>query len=74
MDAIYSSKIQVTLEKHQLKYISEAHNYLKIETEYFDFTSPNANYTSFQSKIFVELEIEYNVRLQLIKWQFIELF
>lgn len=60
MDAIYSPKIQATLEKHQLKYIPEAHNYLKIGTEYFDFTTPNANYASFQSKILMEQEIEYN--------------
>jgi hypothetical protein len=60
MDAIYSPKIQATLEKHQLAYIPEAHNYLKIETEYFDFTTPNANYESFESKILVEQEIEYD--------------
>lgn len=60
MDAIYSSKIQATLEKHQLAYIPEAHNYLKIGTEYFDFTTPNSNYESFQSNILVEQEIEYN--------------
>jgi hypothetical protein len=58
--AIYSSKIQATLEKYQLEYIPEAHNYLKIGTEYFDFTTPNANYESFESKILVEKEIEYN--------------
>ena len=60
MDVIYSSKIQATLEKHQLEYIPEAHNYLKIGTEYFDFTTPNSNYESFQSSILVEQEIEYN--------------
>lgn len=60
MDAIYSPKILSTLEKYQLDYIPEAHNYLKIGTEYFDFTTPNAKYQSFQSNILVEQEIEYN--------------
>ena len=59
MDAIYSPKIQSTLEKHQLEFIPEAHNYLKIGTEYFDFTTPNANYKSFESKILLEQEIDY---------------
>ena len=60
MDAIYSHKIQATLEKKQLKYIPEAHNYLKIGTDYFDFTTPKANYKSIESKILLEQEIEYN--------------
>lgn len=60
MDVIYSSKIQATLEKYQLVYIPEAHNYLKIGTDYFDFTTPNSNYESFQSNILEEQEIEYN--------------
>lgn len=59
MDAIHSLKIRLTLEKHQLEYIPEAHNYLKIGTSCFDFTTPIANYESFQSKIIVEQEIEY---------------
>ncbi len=60
MDVNYSPKIKATLNKNQLEYIPEAHNYLKIETSYFDFTTPNANYASFQSKIIEEQEIECN--------------
>ena len=60
MDAVYSRKIQSTLEKYHLDYIPEAHNYLKIGTEYFDFTTPKANYESFRSKILLEQEIAFD--------------
>ncbi len=38
MDSEYTFKIKNTLQKFNLNYIPEAHNYLKIEDEYFDFT------------------------------------
>lgn len=60
MDAEYTSKIKNTLEKYHLDYIPEAHNYLKIENEYFDFTKPDSDYKQFQNKILIEKEIEYN--------------
>ena len=60
MDAVYSGKIQSTLEKYHLDYIPEAHNYLKIGTEYVDFTTPKANYESFRSKILLEQEIGFD--------------
>ena len=60
MDAEYTKKIKNTLEKFNLNYIPEAHNYLKIEDEYYDFTKPNSDYDQFKSKLLIEKEIEYN--------------
>ncbi|MCU7618912.1 hypothetical protein NZ698_17155 [Chryseobacterium sp. PBS4-4] len=60
MDADYTCKIKNTLERFNLNYIPEAHNYLKIENEYFDFTKPDSEYSQFQNKIIVEKEIEYD--------------
>jgi len=60
MDAEYSFKIKNTLERHHLNYIPEAHNYLRIEDEYFDFTKPNSDYSQFQNKMIIEKEIEYD--------------
>lgn len=60
MDSNYAPKIKSTLYKHNLRYIPEAHNYLKIGNEYFDFTQPNAKYSDFKSKIIVETEIEFD--------------
>lgn len=60
MDADYTEKIKNTLEKFNLNHIPEAHNYLKIDDEYFDFTKPNSDYAQFKSKLLIEKEIEYN--------------
>jgi len=60
MNAEYTSKIKSTLEKYHLNYIPEAHNYLKIENEYFDFTKPDSDYKQFLNKILIEKEIEYD--------------
>ncbi|KQT17042.1 hypothetical protein ASG31_11830 [Chryseobacterium sp. Leaf404] len=60
MDAYYTGKIKKTLEKFNLNYIPEAHNYLKIDDEYFDFTKPGSNYSQFKNKILIEKEIEFN--------------
>lgn len=60
MDAEYTFKIKNTLDKFSLNYIPEAHNYLKIDDEYFDFTKPNSEYSQFKNKLLVEKEIEYN--------------
>lgn len=48
MDAGYTGKIP------------EAHNYLKIEQTYYDFTKANSNYHDFKNKLLIEKEIEYN--------------
>ena len=60
MDRLYNGKIQNTLQENNLIYIPEAHNYLKIENEYFDFTSPKSSYSEIKDKILEETEIEYN--------------
>lgn len=60
MDKEYTNKIANTLNKNGLTYIPEAHNYLKIHDNYFDFTKPNSNYSEIENKILEEIEIEYN--------------
>ncbi|CAD7800957.1 hypothetical protein CHRY9390_00708 [Chryseobacterium aquaeductus] len=60
MDAEYTEKIENTLERSNLNYIPEAHNYLKIDEEYFDFTKPDSDYAQFKTKLLIEKEIEYN--------------
>lgn len=60
MNPEYTMKIKNTLEKYGLNYIPEAHNYIKIENEYYDFTKPNSHYTEFKDKLMIEKEIEYD--------------
>ncbi|MCY1660616.1 hypothetical protein [Chryseobacterium sp. SL1] len=60
MDAEYTPKISGTLQKFNLKYIPEAHNYLKIDNEYFDFTNRSSHYHQFKDKLLIEKEIEFN--------------
>lgn len=60
MDTDYTLKIKKKLEEYHLNYIPEAHNYIKIENEYFDFTKPDSDYRQFRNKILIEKEIEYN--------------
>ncbi|WP_332453152.1 hypothetical protein [Chryseobacterium aquaticum] len=60
MDSEYTFKIKNTLQEFNLNYIPEAHNYLKIEDEYFDFTKPDSHYNQFKDKLLIEKEIEYN--------------
>lgn len=60
MDAEYTGKIKNTLERFNLKYIPEAHNYLKIEEKYHDFTRKDSIYDDFKNKILLEKEIEYD--------------
>lgn len=60
MDANYAPKIQKTLESHNLDYIPEAHNYLKIGSDYLDFTNINSSYSEVESRLLIETEIEFN--------------
>lgn len=60
MDKDYAPKIESTLSQNQLNYIPEAHNYLKIENQYFDFTKPDSKYSDFENKLLEEHEIEFN--------------
>ena len=59
MDAEYTPKIRGTLQKFNLKYIPEAHNYLKIDDEYYDFTNRSSHYQQFKDKLLIEQEIEF---------------
>ena len=60
MDEAYAPKIKQTLSTYNLEYIPEAHNYLKIDNEYFDFTRSDSQYSDFKAEILVETEIEFN--------------
>lgn len=60
MDAVYAGKIKETLQRFNLKYIPEAHSYLKIEEKYYDFTRSDSDYHDFKTKLFIEKEIEYD--------------
>lgn len=60
MDKFYAPKIEQTLSQYNLDYIPEAHNYLKINDEYFDFTKPNSKYSDFESNLLEEHEIEFD--------------
>ncbi|SFJ34264.1 hypothetical protein [Myroides guanonis] len=60
MDKDYAPKIKSTLSQNQLNYIPEAHNYLKIENQCFDFTKPDSKYSDFENKLLEEHEIEFD--------------
>lgn len=60
MDANYAPKIQKTLQLNNLEYIPEAHNYLKIGNDYFDFTNYNSSYSEVENRLLIETEIEFN--------------
>ena len=60
MDSNYAPAIKNILHKYGLTYIPEAHNYLKIGDQYYDFTKPRSNYNDFKNNIFSETEIEYD--------------
>lgn len=60
MDAVYAPSIKNTLQRYQIDYIPEAHNYLKIDGSYYDFTYPNSSYSDFEDKLLSEQIIEFN--------------
>ncbi|MBW3518637.1 hypothetical protein [Flavobacterium sp. NKUCC04_CG] len=60
MDANYAPKIKKTLEVNYLNYIPEAHNYLKIGSDYFDFTNLNSSYSEVENLLLIETEIEFD--------------
>ena len=53
----YSNKLDSVFDKHNLEYIPEAHCYLKIENEYFDFTTLNSKPSDFINELMDEIEI-----------------
>ena len=77
MSSNNTQKVQTTLEKYNLKYIPEAHNYLKVGSAILDFTNLNSEAADFSDDIIQEQEIEvlqitdYKVRIHkefLEKW------
>ncbi|MEA9414691.1 hypothetical protein [Flavobacterium sp. PL02] len=49
--------ISETLQKNNLDFIPEAHNYLKFENQIFDFTNPNSKPSDFESDLIIEIEM-----------------
>jgi len=60
MGVNYSKEIRETLERNQLDYIPEAHNYLKYENKIFDFTKIGSKASDFQNELLEEVEISPN--------------
>jgi hypothetical protein len=57
MDEVFSGAIKDTLGKHKLKYIPEAHNYLKYKGKVFDFTKLGVDSGGPGDRIIEEIEI-----------------
>lgn len=57
MNGINTPKVKNTLEKYGLEYIPEAHNYLKMDGEFFDCTSRNSLEINFLNDLLKEKEI-----------------
>jgi hypothetical protein len=60
MSAASTPKIGNTLSKNNLKYIPEAHNYLKYGNIIFDFTKQNSSSADFIDDLLFETEIQPN--------------
>jgi NhaP-type Na+/H+ and K+/H+ antiporter len=58
MNAKTYPKIQKTLQKNDLEYLPEAHNYLKIENQIFDCTNSKSSEKDFLPYLISEREIE----------------
>ncbi|WP_294302725.1 hypothetical protein [uncultured Chryseobacterium sp.] len=56
MNSEYTGKIKDTLCQFDLEYIPEAHNYLKIEDTYYDYTRLDSDYKDFKNQLLVEEE------------------
>lgn len=58
MNGSNTRKITPILEKYSLKEIPEAHNYLKIENQIFDFTRKNSKPEDFINDLIEEIQIQ----------------
>ena len=58
MGPINTPKIVSVLSKHNLHYIPEAHCYLKIDGERFDFTSIDADFNTIKNDVLLEKIIQ----------------
>ena len=57
MNGTNTPQVANTLTKHNLKYIPEAHTYLKYQDQYFDFTKKGSSPTDFLAYLKFEKEI-----------------
>lgn len=60
MNSENTIEISETLNRNNLEYIPEAHNYLKFENEIFDFTKVNSKPSDFEKDLIEEIEISPN--------------
>lgn len=60
MDAKYSKAVGKVLEKYNLPYILEAHNYLKYKYKRYDFTNPASSPKDFEDMLITEQVIKPN--------------
>lgn len=58
MNSINTPKVSQTLKNNNLEFIPEAHNYLKLENQIFDFTRPNAKASDFEDDLLLEIEMK----------------
>lgn len=57
MNSKNTSEISQTLQKNNLEFIPEAHNYLKFENKIFDFTKSNSQASDLENDLIVEIEM-----------------
>jgi len=57
MSGFNTPRISKTLLNHNLQYIPEAHNYLKIESQILDYTKLNSRPSNFENELIEEIEI-----------------
>jgi hypothetical protein len=57
MNSKNTAEISETLQKNNLKFIPEAHNYLKFENQIFDFTNSKSKPSDFEDDLIIEIEM-----------------
>lgn len=60
MNGINTPEVANTLIKNNLQYIPEAHTYLKLKEDRFDFTRKNSSPNDFHNDLILEFEIQPN--------------
>jgi hypothetical protein len=58
MNRINTPRVVPVLDKYQLSYIPEAHNYLRINGSILDYTWPNSSANNFEHDLLEEIKIE----------------
>jgi len=57
MNSKNTPEISKTLQKSNLEFIPEAHNYLRFENKIFDFTKSNSQSSDFENDLILEIEM-----------------